>query len=141
MAMSSVSRISKGGSRLTLLRAVAAERWQDADVLAEARRLDGAIYLAGYSVECLIKCAAGERAGGLYLDEKHETHHLDILMKDSGLLPDLRKENVLLAIWDAFAQCWGPHLRYRCGLFRERDGRLFFAQITQLYEWLWQRTR
>lgn len=135
------SNIHKGGSRLTLLRAVAAERWQDADVLAEAARLGGAIYLVGYSVECLVKCAAGERSGGLYLQEKFETHHLDNLMKHSGLLPDLRKERVLHTIWDAFVQCWGPHLRYRTGLFRGRDGRLFFAQITQLYEWLWQRTR
>lgn len=139
--MSARIKIPKGGSRLTLLRAVAAERWRDADVLSEAARLGGAIYLAGYSVECLIKCAAGERGGGIYLEEKYETHHLDSLMRDSGLMPALRQETQMHAIWDAFVQSWGVDLRYRTGMYRGRDGRLFFAQITQLYEWLWQRTR
>ena len=45
------------------------------------------------------------------------------------------------AIWSAFVQRWEPALRYRCSVFRGKDGRLFFHQIYELYRWLWPRTR
>ena len=135
------NRISKGGSRLTLIRAAAQERHQDARVLADSDRWHGAIYLAGYSVECLLKYAAGQRAGEMYLDREYEIHHLDRLMTASGLLPDLQKQRGLKDVWSAFAQEWNPSLRYRCNMYRERDGRLFFDQINELFQWLWQRSR
>ncbi len=133
-------KISKGGSRLTLIRASGVERFEDAQSLYNSRRWHGAIYLAGYAIECLLKCAAGQRTGTVYLDSMLETHKLDILMPASGLLPELKTVG-LFTIWSTFSQRWDTSLRYTCNLFRDKDGRLFFQQITQLYEWLWLRTR
>ncbi len=47
--------ITPGGTRGTLFREVARVRLEDAGVLLAQRRQGGAVYLAGYAVECLLK--------------------------------------------------------------------------------------
>lgn len=78
----------------TDLRELAAARLADAKVLAAGGRHDGAVYIAGYAVECQLKAAVAETllAAGLWPAEPQEfdrfkrlqVHSLPALLDLSG---------------------------------------------------------
>lgn len=102
----------KGTTRGTLFRDLAKMRLLDAEVLLKGRRNEGAVYLAGYAVECALKWAITERDESVYLDEALETHDLDILLKASGLAPYMAEESKIRPLFSALADGWGPQGRY-----------------------------
>ena len=54
-------RIAPGGTRGTLFQAVAQIRLRDADILLKEQRHEGALYLAGYAIECILKWGVTRR--------------------------------------------------------------------------------
>jgi hypothetical protein len=104
--------IRPGGTRGSLFKQVARMRLQDATVLLQCDRYSGAIYLAGYALECLLKWAITQRRECVYLPAELETHELDILLLQAGLGERLRREGVLRNMFAALADSWGPELRY-----------------------------
>src|SRR5437867_1425356 len=105
-------RIAPGGTRGSVFREVARIRRDDAAVLFGARRYRGAIYLAGYAVECLLKWAVTQRCGITYLPEELETHRWDTLLPEAGLATSLRANPALRVVYSELAELWGPELRY-----------------------------
>src|SRR5437763_1950210 len=104
--------IPPGGTRGTVFRQVALVRLQDASVLLEQNRFSGAIYLAGYSLECLLKWAVTEKRDCLYLPADLETHDLSTLLIEAGLRPALMRKRELRTVFSGLAESWGPRLRY-----------------------------
>jgi len=101
------------------LRKIARARLKDAQVLLDARRYDGSVYLCGYSIEIGLKariCRALKWSGfpstnrefkGYY---SFRTHNLDVLLHLSGA--EVKIKTRYLAEWSIVAM-WEPETRYR----------------------------
>jgi len=133
-------RIQPGGTRGTVYRAVASARLEDAAVLLEQKRYAGAIYLAGYSVECLLKWAITRRREQVYLPARFETHDLDTLLLEAGLAQGLNQENVLGDSFAALADSWGPELRYLAKAPEPARAERLYREIFRVYDWIAEQT-
>src|SRR3989442_1420297 len=96
--------IKPGATRGTVFEQVARVRLKDAAVLLERKRYAGAIYLAGYSVECLLKWAITRRLEYIYLPASFEIHDLGALLSGAGLSSLLLKETELRDVFWALAE-------------------------------------
>src|SRR5437773_2147938 len=105
-------RIPPGGTRGTVFREIARIRRDDAAILFKARRYRGAIYLAGYAIECLLKWAITTHRQVTYLPADLETHDWDTLLPETGLAVSLRTNASMRAVYSDIAELWGPELRY-----------------------------
>src|SRR5438105_14590257 len=83
--------IQRGGTRGTVFKQVAHVRLEDASVLLAQKRYAGAVYLAGYAVECLLKWAATKKRECLYLPAELEIHDLYVLLAEAGLKSSLMR--------------------------------------------------
>src|SRR6266567_8245476 len=101
-------RTSPGGTRGTLFQAVARIRLKDADVLLEEHRHEGALYLAGYAIECILKWGVTRRRRILRLPQEFETHNWDLLLSATGLKPYLESEPAMHTAYSELAERWGP---------------------------------
>jgi HEPN domain-containing protein len=87
----------------------------DAEVLLEASRFDGSVYLCGYAIELGLKariCRILEwneyPTGSKYSTFK--THDLDVLLHLTGLEDKVKLE--YMTAWSIVAQ-WNPEARYK----------------------------
>lgn len=98
------------------LKKLAHARLDDARVLFDAARYDGAVYLCGYAVELALKHRICRTLNWLeFPDNRHEfksfkTHKLDVLLRLSGV--ELRISTKYFAEWSAVSN-WDPDARYR----------------------------
>jgi hypothetical protein len=129
-------RIPKGGTRGAIYRPVAWLRLADAKSLLDRSRYNGAIYLAGYAVECHLKYAVCEKKNILYLPAHLEVHDWDILVKSAGLIADIKAQPQVSHIYDALAERWGPALRYRTGKYTLAEASHLYTEMTSVYEFL-----
>ncbi|MBG9378781.1 hypothetical protein I5907_21290 [Panacibacter sp. DH6] len=119
------------------------QRLDEAEVLINNNKCDGAFYLAGYSVELMLKAKICERLGipNLFNDGDRnlnliqgisevrkavKTHNLFILLIFSGLKLDFDNEkasNILLARTNSLLfTAWDENARYKpCGHFKATD--------------------
>ena len=126
-------RIARGGTRGTVFREVARIRMADAASLLASGRHNGAIYLAGYAIECHLKFAYCRRKGALYLPEGLEVHDWDRLIDAAGLLPDIKQQAAMDAIFSALADKWGPSLRYRTAKYSTEEANRLYNEMDDLY--------
>lgn len=138
--MSRSRKIGPGGTRGSVFREAARNRRDDAAVLFHARRYAGAIYLAGYSVECLLKWAVTVRRNVLRLPADLETHNLDKLLAESGLVEMLKSNHLLFAMYSELAHEWGTDLRYLANLVERNDAERLYRQMNQIYGWINEQT-
>ncbi len=87
-----VPRTTKGGTRGKVFSVVARLRIKDAECLLANRRNNGAIYLAGYAVECQLKYAYCQRKDSVYLPGNLEVHDWDRLVNEAGLRKDIKAQ-------------------------------------------------
>ena len=132
--------IRPGGTRGTVFEQVARVRLGDAAVLLERKRYAGAIYLAGYSVECLLKWAITRRRECLYLPASFEIHDLGALLSEAGLDPLLLEEAELRDVFWALADNWGPELRYLAKAPEPGSAAKLYEQIVRVYDWVAEQT-
>lgn len=125
-----------GGTRGTLFRAVARLRLNDADVLLQAQRHEGALYLAGYAIECILKWGVTRRRNILRLPEEFETHDWDRLLSATGLKPYLESEPAMHTLYSELAERWGPELRYLAKTPKSEDAEDLYEKLTVLYGWI-----
>ena len=123
-----------------MFRAVARVRLEDAAVLLEQKRYAGAIYLAGYAVECLLKWAITRRRECVYLASEFETHNLDTLLLEAGLAANLYQGSVLGDSFAALADSWGPELRYLAKAPESRTAGKLYTEICRVYDWITEQT-
>jgi HEPN domain-containing protein len=100
------------------LRRIARGRLRDADVLLEAGRYDGAIYLCGYAIETALKariCRTLKWPG--YPDTRREfegfqsfrTHDFAALLRLSGIENKIKANH--FTAWNTVLK-WDPNVRY-----------------------------
>lgn len=129
----------KGGTRGTVFKVIAEMRLKDARVLLDSNRLNGALYLAGYSVECALKWAVTRRLELVYLPADLETHDLQKLVGNSGLMPQLREDAAIAPLFSALVDDWGPQERYAASKLDAKTAKRLYNQTKQVYEWLIER--
>jgi hypothetical protein len=151
-----------GKRRLTpgQLRSVAERRFDDAICLFEsgaAARTNGAMYLGGFVIECLLKALLLERHSNLQskvdpakLSSSDKevfrllftSHELDAML---AFLPEVESKLKALqlsgvpAIWERFrAVCeqWTVYARYSPKLADREDARAFLDTIREVKQWL-----
>jgi hypothetical protein len=105
-------------SRADLIK-IARGRLKDAQVLLDAGRYDGAIYLGGYVVEIALKnriCKTLKWSGFPQTSKEFQgyqsfkTHDLNVLLSLSGMEAKIRANHV--TAWSAVI-IWNPEMRYK----------------------------
>ncbi len=97
------------------LKELASEHLEDARALGDAKRYAGAMYLAGYAVECALKFRICETLGWSdfppNVDHRAlKSHDLNFLLNYSGKLLEIKETHFFA--WDLAAK-WNPDMRYR----------------------------
>jgi hypothetical protein len=130
----------------TDLRKAAMKRLRDAKALAQCNNSHGrgAMYLAGYAIECKLKAIAMEVFGCWTLADlaqkwsvdEHEvyTHGLERLVRRLPLWNNLRRS----AVWRPFARVnqWRPSWRYNPHDVRSAEAKAFVQDVEAVYKWL-----
>lgn len=116
------------------------ERYEDAKILLRAERTTGAVYLAGYGVECILKSLVlsvvppGNVARTLQSfrgNQAHDYEWLRNLYLTNGGHPIPRGVNGHLAFVDG----WSTDLRYLPGTLREADADAFLRAAEAIIHW------
>jgi len=123
------------------LRKIADARLTDAEILFDAKRYDGALYLCGYAMELYLKyriCktlawsefpSSSKEFNKLGLSS-FRTHDLDILLKLSGV--EKKVKSKYLAEWSAVAK-WNPEARYQpTGTAKKEDAKMMIESTKAL---------
>ena len=134
--MPRLRQIAPGGTGGTAFREVARVRRTDADVLLANQRYRGAIYLAGYAIECLLKWAVTQRRDVVYLPAELETHDWDTLLPETGLAVRLQAEAAMVGVYTELAESWGPELRYLTKDPKPGEARGLYHKLIELYDWI-----
>ena len=125
-------------------------RLDDARALFNAARWRGAMYMAGYAVECLLKTKLMRIYGCRTLRElEHElqrrgllaeqatvfTHHLELLLRLTQRMNQLRQHR---ALWPQFTLVnrWLPAWRYTGDLANRQDAEDFLEAVAQIMQWI-----
>jgi hypothetical protein len=118
----------------------AKQRFEDAVFLLSAQRTTGAIYLAGYSVECMLKALIlsltpkGNRSNMLKTFRGSKAHSFDWLKNEyfeQGGTPFPSKVSKLFAL----VNTWGTELRYKPGTMRYSDADSFIQAVREIMLW------
>lgn len=103
------------------LHTLAKNRYNEAIILLQNKRFDGAVYLCGYALELILKRRIVEILDwDEYPDKSNKfqqyrfflTHDLELLKKLSGLEKKIQKDNNVFARWQ-MASAWNSGIRYR----------------------------
>ncbi|MGV7208413.1 HEPN domain-containing protein [Oxalobacteraceae bacterium A2-2] len=103
------------------LRQLSSARWQDARILYETRRYDGAYYLCGYAVELALKariCRTLRWPGYPSTNKEFEhfrsfkVHDLEVLLQLTGREAFIK--NTHFSEWSEVS-LWNPEVRYQQG--------------------------
>ena len=96
------------------MRANATVRLEDAQVLLDHRRYDGAAYICGYAVEFALKARICDTLNTNAYPDKisgFKTHNLETLLFLTGQESHVKLN--ALAEWTFVLQIWQPEMRYR----------------------------
>jgi hypothetical protein len=115
---------------------VARLRLEDAAVLLKEKRYNGAIYLAGYAIECQLKFAVCDRRGMVYLPSVLEVHDWDRLVDQAGLAAPLSKQRTIATLYATLSEEWAPLLRYRAANYDPHEAHVLYKQMCMVYEFL-----
>jgi HEPN domain-containing protein len=112
-------------------------RFEDAEVLHREGHHNGAIYLAGYAIECLLKSIVLNRRRGTKVEDVL-THDLDRLLHLSGLSTDLLANREFHEHYMAINGLWNVNVRYLTTKYTAHDARKFLERVELLRKWLLQ---
>ena len=118
----------------------AKQRYDDAKFLLEAGRTTGAVYLAGYAVECILKALILDNVG---------SHLRRNVLGDFGgsrahsieWLTSLYRRHVMTMIPKSITQhlarvaSWSTDLRYASGFVKSRDADEFIESVDAVMTW------
>jgi HEPN domain-containing protein len=118
-----------------VLRRLAESRLNEAQALDRAGHYQGAIYLAGYAVECWLKVAICQTLDWEGLHETFKSHDLKHLLLHSGLVRRIDKASAVSRSFKQIIGMWpkdgGVELRYRDPQsYSEEQARVFLQWVT-----------
>lgn len=119
---------------------VAKQRFEDAEFLLDVDRTTAAVYLAGYSVECILKALIlatvprAQESEILAVFRGAQAHHYDWLLRlyaergGPGLPPELVPHF-------ARVNTWSTDMRYSPGTITLRDAKAFLDSAVEILTW------
>ena len=125
-------------------------RMDDARALLNATRWRGAMYMAGYSVECLLKTKLMHRFNCRHLRELEQelqakgilaaqatifTHQLELLLHLANAVDRLRQNEEHWRLFNMVNR-WVPAWRYTADLSNSEDANDFLAAVEKLSHWV-----
>lgn len=125
-------------------------RLDDARALLNAVRWRGAMYLAGYAVECLLKTKLMRRFDCRHLRELEEelqrrgtlpaqatvfTHQLEVLLRLANGLDRLRQNEEHWRLFNMVNR-WVPAWRYAADLSNRADAEDFLEAVERVSHWI-----
>ena len=126
------------------------ERFKDAEELIAAERWQGAMYMAGYAVECLLKSKLMRMYGCRHLrqleDElmtrgdlkSHEsiyTHNLNVLLEITRSSDRLKQNSEICNTFNLVNR-WMPAWRYSTDEHDSQDAEEFMDAVARLIQWI-----
>jgi HEPN domain-containing protein len=115
------------------------ERRADARALFKARRCGGAVYMAGYVIECMLKAAILGRTGLLRLEAKHQHHDLWRLIEAAGLRSTLERFHDVRRTLGLLLMGWDVSIRYEGRRWTREDALRVVEATEYLRDWLLRR--
>jgi HEPN domain-containing protein len=118
----------------------AKQRFEDAEFLLEAERTTGAIYLAGYSVECMLKAMIlcivppdkrGEVHASFRGARAHDYDWLKARYFENGGPPFPSAISKSFSLVDT----WTTDLRYKSGTSKRGDAESFLRAAREIMDW------
>jgi HEPN domain-containing protein len=131
-------------------RKAAKHRFDDARALFDRKRWRGAMYLGGYSVECLLKTKLMRRHDCHNLRELEETlqgarllaadttiytHQLELLLRLAQGIDRLRQNQSLWRLFN-IVNLWMPAWRYNPDLSSREDAEDFLESVEKVSHWI-----
>jgi HEPN domain-containing protein len=125
-------------------------RLDDARALSDAARWRGAMYLAGYAVECLLKAKLMRMFDCRHLRELEEelqrrgaiaehatvfTHALEVLLRLTRRMDHLRQDQAMWRLFNTVNR-WVPAWRYTSDLSNREDAEDFLAAVDGIRHWI-----
>jgi HEPN domain-containing protein len=121
--------------RKTVLLQISRERFADAKVLLRQKRYNGAVYLGGYVIECLLKAAVCVQLRRDTLPGEYRTHELEPLLRSSGLEADLKADQRLASRFYT-ANIWCVDVRYQGAHVSAAEARDFVEAVQEVQQWI-----
>jgi hypothetical protein len=125
-------------------------RLEDAEALFAAERWRGAMYLAGYALECLLKAKLMQRFQCRKLEvleeELHKrkllpksrsvfTHELESLLQLLGVVDRLKQDPAMFRRYK-YANLWAPAWCYNAAPTLPEDAEVFLDAVRELRTWI-----
>ena len=125
-------------------------RLDDARALLDASRWRGAMYMAGYSVECLLKTKLMRIFNCRHLGELEEelqnkgilaarstvfTHQLELLLRLTNAIDRLRRNEEQWRMFNLVNR-WVPAWRYTADQSNSEDAKDFLSAIENILHWI-----
>lgn len=134
-------------TRGTVFQSVARLRVAESRVLLDKGYSRGAVYLAGYAVECQLKYAVCRRNGCTELParvkfapgQREKTlyvHDWSLLLTAAQMQRLLSCQPRMEALFSRLSDLWGPALRYRTAAYQPREASALYGEIIALYHCL-----
>lgn len=129
-------------------RKASVHRWEDALALFRAGRWRGAMYLAGYAVECRLKWKLMQRWNCSTLDQleakllkKHVpqspyTHSLRRLVKWMGVEQQMQDNKPVWQLFAGSVNLWQPAWRYSSDLASREDADALLKAVQAVVHWV-----
>jgi HEPN domain-containing protein len=124
--------------RKTLLLQIANERLRDVNVLYKQKRYNGAVYLGGYVIECMLKAAICVYLNRDNLPATYRIHDLSELMNRSGLVSEFR-DNQSVSRNFLIVKGWNIGIRYHGKRFKPTEAELFLTAVKEVRQWILRR--
>lgn len=118
----------------------AKQRFEDAKLLLNAQRTTGAVYLAGYTVECYLKALILSGVASRLREQLLETFR-GRLGHDVTWLARLYRDHVRKVIPREVSRHltrlteWSTDLRYETGALKKRDAKEFLESVFAIANW------
>jgi hypothetical protein len=130
-----------GAARKGVLIQAQTDRFLDARALLLQARWAGAVYMAGYVVECLLKAIALTRGSSIQVSREDRHHDLDRLVDAARLRRDLERPEaravaeslgLLVAVWDV-------SMRYGTIPVNQERAIQVLSDVERIRRWLLER--
>jgi antitoxin component of MazEF toxin-antitoxin module len=114
-------------------RHLADQRLEDAQVLLSShkRRINGAVYLGGYGIECSLKAAICVVKDLPTLPVEYRTHDLEALLTATGLL---LPSELVVKFWTV--NVWSADLRYLTKPWKVPEAHRFLENVREVKQWI-----
>ena len=125
-------------------------RLNDAQELLKTARWRGAMYMAGYSIECLLKAKLMDmyncrnlyqledelqRRGVLTTNATVFTHQLEPLLRLAGGLGRLKQNRRMWSLFNVVNR-WVPAWRYTASLSNRKEAEGFLEAVKKILDWI-----